>query len=59
MGCYLQLTFAKFQQKTNANVRFTDADMHSQILAKGLGVKCDINLLALVCSSGIMPDAEY
>ena len=26
--------------------------------AKGLGVKCDVNLLALVCSSGMVPDTE-
>ena len=66
----MQLNFAKYRQqlkglkKTTANVQvvgFTDADTHSEVLAKGakgLGVKCDIKLLALVCSNGIVPDAE-
>ena len=66
----MQLNFAKFRQqlkglrKTTTNVQvvgFTDADTHSEVLAKrakGLEVKCDPHFLALVCSSGIVPDTE-
>ena len=66
----MQLNFAKYQQqlkglkKTTTNVQvvgFTEADTHGEVLAKGakgLGVKCDVKLLALVCYSGIVPDAE-
>ena len=66
----MQLNFAKYRQqlkglrKTTANVQvvgFTDGDTHRDVLTKGangLGVKCDINLLSLVCSSGIVPDTK-
>ena len=66
---YFQLNFAKFRQqlkglrKTTANIQvvgFTDADTYQEVLdkgAKGLGIKCEKSLLALVCSNGIVPNA--
>ena len=64
----LQLNFATFRRqlkglkKTTANTQvigFTDDDSHSDVMlkaAKGLGIECDIDLLQLVCSNGLVPD---
>ena len=65
----LQLNFARFRQnlkgfsKTTTNVQvvgFTDKDSHCDGLRKGangLGLKCNLYLLSLLCSGGIVPDA--
>ena len=63
-----QLNFAKYRRvlkgyrKTTPNtqvVGFTDADTHQEVIekgARGLGIKCDFKQLALLCSSGLVPD---
>ena len=49
-------------KKTTANTQvigFTDDDSHHDVMAKaakGLGIDCDIGLLELVCSNGLVPD---
>ena len=50
-------------RKTTANIQvvgFSDIDTYDEVLekgAKGLGVKCDKSLLALICSNGSIPNA--
>ena len=42
--------------KRSANIQvvgFSDTDTYDEVLAKGLGVKCDKSRLALICSNGI------
>lgn len=63
-----QLNFAKYRRvlkgcrNTTPNtqvVGFTDADTHQEVIekgARGLGMKCDFKHLALLCSSGLVPD---
>ena len=64
----MQLNFARFRRqlkgfkKTTPNVQvigFTESDSHHEVIkkaAKGLDINCDLNLLELICSNGLVPD---
>ena len=65
----IQLNFARFRQnlkgfhKTTTNVQvvgFTERDSHRDVLrkgAEGLGLKCNLDFLSLICSGGEVPDS--
>ena len=65
----LQLNFARFRQnlkgfhKTTTNIQvvgFTEQDSHRDVLrkgAEGLGLKCNLDFLSLICSGGEVPDS--
>ena len=37
-------------------VGFTDGDTYADVLSKGAQALCDTNVLALVCSNGVVPN---
>lgn len=65
----MQLNFSRFRRgikgykKTTPNIQvvgFTDEDSHSDVLekaARGLGLKCDLDQLSLLCSGGMVIDS--
>ena len=67
---FLQLNFARFRRqlrgfkKTTPNTQvigFSEDDSHLEVMtkaAKGLGISCDISLLSLICSNGLVPDSQ-
>ena len=64
----MQLNFARFRcqlkgfKKTTPNTQvigFTEDDSHQDVIrkgAQGLGINCDLSLLSLICSNGLVPD---
>jgi hypothetical protein len=54
----------KGYKKTTPNTQvigFTDGDTHQYVLvkgARGLGIKCGVDDLAIICSGGLVPNLE-